>query len=267
MKKKLFVGAVLGVLVLFVLILFIDMNKLNPVDRYLLKYRSEIGTNHSYKGNDTDINIEIMDVEIYTKENILLQNQYNVDYFRDRCFPDVAYNYAYVDYDKMQVDFPVFKQYLDSYKTEGFSSESEYESFLDEHLEDYTTYMELDTKYVFITLYVSNESDLDKVCYLTKNQILFVNDSNNFVFMSDLFYCDDDSEILDENKRSLYFGHVKLNPNESKKITIGFLCQLYPPLDYEFSDNDKIYMIWPPDNVDYDPRTCEKRIYLNDFIN
>lgn len=269
MKKKLVIGVVLSVLciiVIFSLVAIIDKNKQNPVERYLLKSDSKIENNHSYKGSDYSVNLEIIDVDVYTKEDILFQNQYNVDCFLDRCFPDIDYKYPYVDYDKMQVDFPVFKQYLDSYKTEGFSSESEYNRFLDEHLEDYTTYMKLDTKYIFVTLNVSNESDLSKECFLNHNQILFMNDSGEYVFFTDVIYNDDDSGYVDEESRSLLFGRIVLNPNESRTITIGFICQLFPELQYKFSDNDEIYMIWPPDNVDYDPRTCEKRIYLNDFI-
>ena len=222
-------------------------------------------SNHSYKANDYYINIEVLDAQIYTKDDILLQSQYKAEYFFDECLPDVNYKYAYVDWQKMQEDFPEFKEYVDSLKTTGFSSEEEYQKFLDENLEDYTTYMELDTKYIFVTLEITSESEDYKRLSLSENQIIFVNEDSEWA-LYDMTYCDATTGYPDYESRIENFACITLKSHETKIVTIGYVAMEYPNLNYKFSDSDKIYLFRQPHAVDsYDMTTCEPRICLNDF--
>lgn len=154
MKKK----AVLIFVVLFVIasvaaVIAIEKNSKTPMERFLETSQTTKQPDNYIPAKiidyDGGLQYEFLSYELIDDKDIEKQKKYKAEYFIDGKVPPSDYVVKKVDHAAMRRDFPKYDEYVSSNCERGMTYE-EYEEFMREHEDEYSTEVHVKTKYYFI---------------------------------------------------------------------------------------------------------------------
>ena len=151
MKKKL--PVIVVTLALVAAVIAIERKSKTPIDRYMETTQT---TKQTVKyipakiiSNDEELQYEFLSYDLIDDKDIEKQTKYKAEYFDDGKLPPSDYVVKKVDHAAMRRDFPKYDEYVSSNCTKGMTYE-EYEAFMREHEDEYSTEVHVKTKYYFI---------------------------------------------------------------------------------------------------------------------
>ena len=154
MKRKVSISvAILALIALAAAVVLIEKKSKTPMERYLETTQT---TKQPVKyipakiiDNDGGLQYEFLSYDLIDDKDIETQTKYKAEYFDDGKLPLSDYVVKKVDYDAMARDYPKFDEYRESNCEKGMTYE-EYEAFMREHEDEYSSELHVKTKYFFI---------------------------------------------------------------------------------------------------------------------
>lgn len=298
MKKKIvFVSLALLIVVGgTVVVARMDNNKQTPLERHIEQINQEQNSENNTlstspsgeveqvpdSGEISDSNVmynnrhtleyQIITYEVYDDSNILNQVQFPIEYYLEDRYPNPNYIYNGIAWHNLREDYPEVAEYLDLDYEDYINSSFDFEGFMTEHSDEYTISEHPETRYVFVTIEVTNISDNE--IYESVPQLLCIeNDVQAYDYdihwygASMVTYFDyipdlSGDELL--HKRTWY----NFAPGETHRFTIGYTLRAYPFDDSPllFSDNDTYYYCIPfPDEQVTSPIYFMNSVCLNEL--
>lgn len=152
-----------------------EKNKKTPYERYIetsqTTERGEYEPRVIYNGDRT-VKYEILSYELIDDKEIAKQTKYPGKYFLDisgefaseylleNHLPNPDFLLKDVDYPSMWRDYPLYKEYVESYGERGMT-EAEAEEFFEKHEKEYAKIYHPKTKYLFIHCRITNISNTE----------------------------------------------------------------------------------------------------------
>jgi hypothetical protein len=196
MKKK----AVLIFVVLFVIasvaaVIAIEKNSKTPMERFLETSQTTKQPDNYIPAKiidyDGGLQYEFLSYELIDDKDIEKQKKYKAEYFIDGKVPPSDYVVKKVDHAAMRRDFPKYDEYVSSNCTKGMTYE-EYEEFMREHEDEYSSEVHVRTKYFFIRC---------RITYVGGD----VNDTNRKCLNFDFLIMNGDKRVGDSHNPNCYF--------------------------------------------------------------
>lgn len=208
MKKKLpMIVAALALVGLIAAVIAIERKSKTPMDRYLettqttkqqVKY-----TPAKIIDNDGGLQYEFLSYDLIDDKDIETQTKYKAEYFDDGKLPPSDYVVKKVDYDAMARDYPKFDEYRKSYCDESIMTKAEYEEFMREHEDEYSTEVHVKTKYYFIRC---------RITYIGGG----INDSNKKWVSTFDFLVMNGNKMVGASNPGCYFDHPQNTEGEER---------------------------------------------------
>lgn len=263
MKKIL--GATISIVVTIVLvfgIMIIEKNSKSPKERYAETNMtnvavttdlqngiesSEVPLNYKVLNNTHTIEYEFLSYEIVNDVDIDDQTQYADEFFYEGQSPDSDYLVEYVDYQQMRSDYPDVDEYITSNGNSGMTA-AEYQSFLEQHLSEYTISKHPRTQYVFVHCRLTNISNGSIDEYVNMLRIIGVRDS--VIVGSGEFNCYFDASQHTEGEERIhhYFLYTFYESGESIECVIG--CALREDF-FDISEDNQYYIGFLPIGLEF----------------
>ena len=209
MKKRLLVViAALALVVLVAAVIVIESKSKTPMDRYLETTQT---TKQQVKyipakiiSNDEELQYEFLSYDLIDDKDIEKQTKYKAEYFDDGKLPPSDYVVKKVDHAAMRRDFPKYDEYVSSNCTKGMTYE-EYEAFMREHEDEYSTEVHVKTKYYFIRC---------RITYIGGG----INESNEKCVSAFDFLIMNGDKMIGASNPGCYFDHSQNTEGERKRF-------------------------------------------------
>ena len=209
MKKKLPVIVVTLALVgLVAAVIAIERKSKTPIDRYMETTQT---TKQTVKyipakiiSNDEELQYEFLSYDLIDDKDIEKQTKYKAEYFDDGKLPPSDYVVKKVDHAAMRRDFPKYDEYVSSNCTKGMTYE-EYEAFMREHEDEYSTEVHVKTKYYFIRC---------RITYIGGG----INESNEKCVSAFDFLIMNGDKMIGASNPGCYFDHSQNTEGERKRF-------------------------------------------------
>ena len=270
-KKALPFVIIVSAIAVIVSVIIIEKNNKSPVERYLDTSQTfENGTNEPAEetyatkmsdntslGSKPDaardgisgtvlntthtVQYEFLSYEFIDDADIAVQSKYADEYFYNGTLPDPDYLIEYIDYPAMRKDYPDLDQYISSNGEKGMT-DSEYQEFLNQHRDEYTTSFHPKTVYLFLHCRLSNMSNGSVTEYINDLRIIAMNgDSIVGIPMEfNLFF--DHSQHTTGDDRTHNFLLYEFEPGETIECVIGCAICDDPRTSIDLS-NEYIYYV------------------------
>lgn len=209
MKKKLPVIVVTLALVgLVAAVIAIERKSKTPIDRYMETTQT---TKQTVKyspakiiSNDEELQYEFLSYDLIDDKDIETQTKYKAEFFDDGKLPPSDYVVKKVDHAAMRRDFPKYDEYVSSNCTKGMTYE-EYEAFMREHEDEYSTEVHVKTKYYFIRC---------RITYIGGG----INESNEKCVSAFDFLIMNGDKMIGASNPGCYFDHSQNTEGERKRF-------------------------------------------------
>jgi len=209
MKKKLPVIVVTLALVgLVAAVIAIERKSKTPIDRFMETTQT---TKQPVKyipakiiDNDGGLQYEFLSYDLIDDKDIETQTKYKAEYFDDGKLPPSDYVVKKVDHAAMRRDFPKYDEYVSSNCTKGMTYE-EYEAFMREHEDEYSTEVHVKTKYYFIRC---------RITYIGGG----INESNEKCVSAFDFLIMNGDKMIGASNPGCYFDHSQNTEGERKRF-------------------------------------------------
>lgn len=209
MKKKLPVIVVTLALVgLVAAVIAIERKSKTPIDRFM--ETTQI-TKQTVKyipakiiSNDEELQYEFLSYDLIDDKDIETQTKYKAEFFDDGKLPPSDYVVKKVDHAAMRRDFPKYDEYVSSNCTKGMTYE-EYEAFMREHEDEYSTEVHVKTKYYFIRC---------RITYIGGG----INESNEKCVSAFDFLIMNGDKMIGASNPGCYFDHSQNTEGERKRF-------------------------------------------------
>jgi len=209
MKKKLPVIVVTLALVgLVAAVIAIERKSKTPMDRYMETTQT---TKQTVKyipakiiSNDEELQYEFLSYDLIDDKDIETQTKYKAEFFDDGKLPPSDYVVKKVDHAAMRRDFPKYDEYVSSNGTKGMTYE-EYEAFMREHEDEYSTEVHVKTKYYFIRC---------RITYIGGG----INESNEKCVSAFDFLIMNGDKMIGASNPGCYFDHSQNTEGERKRF-------------------------------------------------
>ena len=269
-KNYVYVGlAILFIAVCIVAVARIDSQKQTPEERRIEQVKQEQNSENNApttspsgevvqipgsEESSTDnvmqnrwgtLEYRVISCEIYDDTNILEQTQFPSEYFLEGEYPDPNYISSEINFYELREDYPEFVEWLELDYEESLNSDFDYDAFIAEHEADYTIEEHPDTRYVFITVEVTNLTDEDFYtdigAYLVVENVepvyegYPIRDATDMITYFD-YLPDLTGDELDHNR-----GRYVFEPGESHIFTIGYTIRSWPEVNFRFTDDTTYY--------------------------
>lgn len=277
MKKKfVFAGfALLIVVGSVVIVARINNNKQTPLERHIEEINQEQNSENntlatspsgevvqvSGSENSSEFNVmynnrhtleyKVISYEVYDDSNILDQSQFLTEYYLDGEYPDPNYIYSGINWHQLRADYPEVAEYLDLDYEDYINSSFDYDGFMEQHSGEYQIEAHPDTRYIFVTIEVTNltdntvEDDIPGLLCIQNDNQLYETEVN-WTGKENVSYFDWLSEVSGDesyHRRTWY----SFEPGESHTFTIGYTVRAWPYMDSPlvFTENDLYYYCIP----------------------
>ena len=206
MKKKL--PVIVVTLALVAAVIAIERKSKTPIDRYMETTQT---TKQTVKyipakiiSNDEELQYEFLSYDLIDDKDIEKQTKYKAEYFDDGKLPPSDYVVKKVDHAAMRRDFPKYDEYVSSNCTKGMTYE-EYEAFMREHEDEYSTEVHVKTKYYFIRC---------RITYIGGG----INESNEKCVSAFDFLIMNGDKMIGASNPGCYFDHSQNTEGERKRF-------------------------------------------------
>lgn len=182
-------------IVVIVFVINIENNSKTPMERFLETSQTTKQPDNYIPAKiidyDGGLQYEFLSYELIDDKDIEKQTKYKAEYFIDGKVPPSDYVVKKVDYDAMARDYPKFDEYRESNCERGMTYE-EYEEFMREHEDEYSTEVHVKTKYFFIRC---------RITYVGGD----INDTNEKCLNFDFLIMNGDKRVGDSHNPNCYF--------------------------------------------------------------
>ena len=187
----------------------------------------------------------VISCEIYDDTNILEQTQFPSEYFLEGEYPDPNYISSEINFYELREDCPEFVEWLELDYEESLNSDFDYDAFIAEHEADYTIEEHPDTRYIFVTVEVTNLTDEDFYtdigAYLDVENVEPVYEGYPLRNSTDMMTYFDYLPDLTGDELDHYRGWYDFEPGESHIFTIGYTIRSWPEGNFRFTDDTTYY--------------------------
>ena len=209
MKKELpVIVAVLALVGLVAAVIAIERKSKTPIDRYMETTQT---TKQTVKyipakiiSNDEELQYEFLSYDLIDDKDIETQTKYKAEFFDDGKLPPSDYVVKKTDFDAMARDYPKFDEYRESNCERGMTYE-EYEAFMREHEDEYSTEVHVKTKYYFIRC---------RITYIGGG----INESNEKCVSAFDFLIMNGDKMIGASNPGCYFDHSQNTEGERKRF-------------------------------------------------
>jgi hypothetical protein len=281
MKKKVLPFVIIiSAFTVIVSVMIIEKNNKTPVERYLDTSQtvensinepsaelyvsittddssivSEVEDTRSERVSCTILNTthtvqyEFLLYEIIDDVDIASQMKYAGDYFYSGTLPDPDYLVEYTDYPAMRKDYPEVDEYISSNGEKGMTA-AEYQAFLNQHLDEYTTSFHPKTKYLFLKCRISNVSNGSVIEYINDLRIIMMNEGNIIGIPTEFNCYFDHSQNTTGDERIHNYLQYKFEPGETIECVIGCAIREDPRFEMDLSKEYSYYIGFLPIGLD-----------------
>lgn len=209
MKRKVSISvAILALIALAAAVVLIEKNSKTPIDRYMETTQT---TKQTVKyipakiiSNDEELQYEFLSYDLIDDKDIETQTKYKAEFFDDGKLPPSDYVVKKTDFDAMARDYPKFDEYRESNCERGMTYE-EYEAFMREHEDEYSTEVHVKTKYYFIRC---------RITYIGGG----INESNEKCVSAFDFLIMNGDKMIGASNPGCYFDHSQNTEGERKRF-------------------------------------------------
>lgn len=192
---------------------------------------------------------EFLSYEFVEDVDIASQTKYAGEYFYDGTVPDPDYLVEYTDYLAMRKDYPEVDEYISSNYEKGMTA-SEYQAFLDQHLDEYTTSFHPKTKYLFLKCRISNVSNGSIIEYINDLRIIMMNEGNIIGIPTEFNCYFDHSKNTTGDERIHNYFQYRFEPGETIECVIGCSIREDPRIEMDLSKEYSYYIGFLPIGLD-----------------
>lgn len=269
-KNYVYVGlAILFIVVCLVAVARIDSQKQTPEERRIEQIEQEqnsennapttspsgeVVQNPGSEEGSTDnvmqnrwgtLEYRVISCEIYDDTNILEQTQFPSEYFLEGEYPDPNYISSEINSYELREDYPEYAEWCEMDYEEGLNSDFDYDAFIAEHEADYTIEEDPDTRYVFVTVEVTNLTDEElytsvpaRLCF---EDVEPVYEGYPLRDRTDMITYFDYLPDLTGDELAHKRGWYDFEPGESRIFTIGYTIRSWPEENFRFTDDTTYY--------------------------
>ena len=270
--------SIIATTVVIVGIVIIEKHNKTPIERYtetsstlniyvndeqIVSESSQPCVNHVVVNNFHTVEYEFLSYEIVDDVYIDDQTEYNAEFYYEGHIPDPDYNLEYIDYPQMRSDYPAVDEYITSNGNSGMTA-AEYQSFLEQHLSEYTSIRHPHTQYVFVHCRLTNITNGSIDEYV--NMLSIVGVRNSVIVGMGEFTCyyDASQHTEGEDRIHHFFLYSFHESGESIECVIG--CELREDY-FDLSEDNQYYIGFIPIGLEsyeqFDPSIDEGFVALD----